>query len=198
MKYFTEYWPSDNTDPLERVFIQYNYSYFYPAIATCNHITDWSKVNLKYRTDVAMMGKMGYDIVVSNLSENDLKFSQQALKTYDSFKDLVWHGDLYRLASPDENPYASVMFVNDNKTKAVVFNYVVTNRFNINYSPTPIRLTGLDTAKKYSIQEINLYPGTTTTLNASTIFSGDFLIKNGYNPDMNLQRTSVVLEVTAQ
>ena len=198
LKYYTEFWPSDNTDPLERVFIQWNYSYFYPAIATCNHITDWSKVSLKYRTDVAMMGKMGYDIVVRNLSQNDLKFSQQALKTYDSLKDLVWHGDLYRLASPDENPFASVMFVNDSKTKAVVFNYVVTNRFNITFSPSPILLTGLDATKKYLIQEINLYPGTTTTLNASTIFSGDFLIKNGYNPNMNLKRTSVVLEVTAQ
>ena len=132
------------------------------------------------------------------MPENDLKFSQQALKTYDSLKDLVWHGDLYRLASPDENPYASLMFVNIDKTKAVVFNYVVTNRFNITYSPTPIRLTGLDASKKYRIQEINLYPGTTSTLNVSTIFSGDFLIKNGYNPDMNMQRTSVVLDVTAQ
>ena len=198
LKYYTEFWPSDNTDPLERVFIQWNYSYFYPAIATCNHITDWSKVSLKYRTDVAMMGKMGYDIVVSDLSENDLKFSQQALKDYDSLKDMVWHGDLYRLASPDENPFASVMFVNDTKTKAVVFNYVVTNRFNVTYSPAPIRLTGLDATKKYRIQEINLYPGTTTTLKASAIFSGDFLIKNGYNPNMNLKRTSVVLEVTAQ
>ncbi len=198
LKYFTEYWPSDNTNPLERVFIQWNYSYFYPAIASCNHITDWSKVGLKYRTDVAMMGKMGYDIVVSNLSDNELKFSQQALKTYDSLKDLIWHGDLYRLASPDENPYASLMFVNEAKTKAVVFNYVVTNRFDLTYSPTPIRLNGLDASKKYRVQEINLFPGTTTTLNASTVFSGDFLIKNGYNPEMNLLRTSVVLEVTAQ
>lgn len=198
LKYFTEYWPSDNTNPLERVFIQWNYSYFYPAIASCNHITDWSKVGLKYRTDVAMMGKMGYDIVVSNLSKNELKFSQQALKTYDSLKDLIWHGDLYRLASPDENPYASLMFVNENKTKAVVFNYVVTNRFDVTYSPTPIRLNGLDASKKYRIQEINLYPETTTTLNASAVFSGDFLIRNGYNPDMNLLRTSVILEVTAQ
>ncbi len=41
LKYFTEYWPSDNTDPLERIFIQWEYSYFYPAIATANHVTDW-------------------------------------------------------------------------------------------------------------------------------------------------------------
>ena len=198
LKYFTEYWPSDNTDPLERVYIQWNYSYFYPVIASCNHITDWSKVGLKYRTDVAMMGKMGYDIVVSHLSENDLKFSQQALKVYDSLKELVWRGDLYRLASPYENAYASSMFVNDAKTKAVMFNYVVTNRFDATYTPTPIRLTGLDATKNYRIKEINLYPGTSSSLNASTVFSGDFLIKNGYNPDLSLQRTSVVLEITAE
>ena len=198
LKYFTEYWPSDNTNPLERVYIQWNYSYFYPVIASCNHITDWSKVGLKYRTDVAMMGKMGYDIVVSHLSENDLKFSQQALKVYDSLKELVWRGDLYRLASPYENAYASSMFVNEAKTKAVMFNYVVTNRFDATYSPTPIRLTGLDATKNYRIKEINLYPGASSTLNASNVFSGDFLIKNGYNPDLSLRRTSVVLEITAE
>lgn len=198
LKYFTEYWPSDNTDPLERVYIQWNYSYFYPVIASCNHITDWSKVGLKYRTDVAMMGKMGYDIVVSHLSENDLKFSQQALKVYDSLKELVWRGDLYRLASPYENAHASSMFVNEAKTKAVMFNYVVTNRFDATYTPTPIRLTGLDTTKNYRIKEINLYPGASSTLNTSNVFSGDFLIKNGYNPDLNSQRSSVVLEITAE
>ena len=43
LKYFTEYWPSDNTDALERIYMQWEYSYFYPAIAGCNHVTDWSK-----------------------------------------------------------------------------------------------------------------------------------------------------------
>lgn len=28
---FDEYWPSDNTDPLDRLFIQEAYSYFYPV-----------------------------------------------------------------------------------------------------------------------------------------------------------------------
>jgi len=51
LQYFTEFWPSDNTDALERVFIQWDYSYFYPAIATCNHVTDWSK----YRLNTAQM-----------------------------------------------------------------------------------------------------------------------------------------------
>jgi alpha-galactosidase len=80
LKYFTEFWVSDNTDPLERVFMQWEYSYFYPAIAQCNHITDWSKVGIKYKTDVPMMGKMGYDIVVSKLDEKELALAKTHLK----------------------------------------------------------------------------------------------------------------------
>ena len=43
LKYFTEYWPSDNTEPMERIFIQWEYSYFYPALASSNHVTNWGK-----------------------------------------------------------------------------------------------------------------------------------------------------------
>lgn len=196
LKYFTEFWLSDNTDPLERVFIQWEYSYFYPAIAHCNHITDWSKVSLKYRTDVAMMGKMGYDIVVGHLSETDLKFSQEAVKTYNLLKDVVWKGDLYRLINPHEHNLASLMFVNEQKNKAVMFNYLIGNRFELTATPTPIRLKGLDATKKYRIKEVNLYPGTQSPLKDALVYSGDFLMKIGYNPDLNLKRTSVILEIT--
>ena len=64
LKYFTEYWPSDNTDPLERIYVQWADSYFYPALASANHVTNWSKQPLKYKVDVAMMGKLGFDVVV--------------------------------------------------------------------------------------------------------------------------------------
>ena len=35
LKYFTEYWPSDDTEPVERIFLQWEYSNFYPALASC-------------------------------------------------------------------------------------------------------------------------------------------------------------------
>ena len=171
LKYFTEFWPSDDTDPLERVFMQWEYSYFYPAIATCNHITDWSKMPIKYRTDVAMMGKMGYDIVVSKLDEKELQFSQQALLNYKAISDVVWHGDLYRLVNPREKPFASLMFVNENKTKAVVFSYLTSFRHtNTPASGMPVRLKGLNPEKKYSIKEINLIPGHKIIISLPTLF----------------------------
>ena len=195
LKYFTEYWPSDNTDPLERIFIQWEYSYFYPAIATCNHVTDWSKLPLKYRTDVAMMGKLGFDIVVSSLTEKDLLFGQQAVAAYSSISDLVWHGDLFRLISPWEKDLASLMYVNESKSRAVVFSYLSNYRFAITATIEPVQFKGLDAAKKYSVKEINLYPGTSSMVKEGQVYSGDYLMNVGFNPNINLRRTSVILEL---
>ncbi|WP_423148157.1 alpha-galactosidase [Rubrolithibacter danxiaensis] len=194
LKYFTEFWPSDNTDPLERIFIQWEYSYFYPAIASSNHVTDWGKQPIKYRTDVAMMGKLGFDIVVSKLSENDLEFCQQAVKAYKGFSDIVWHGDQYRLLSPWENDLAAVMYVNGNKSKAIVFNYLVNSRYGSG-SSSPVKFKGLNESKKYSVKEINLYPGTGSSIKGEKAFSGEYLMTIGFNPDVNTRRTSVILQV---
>ncbi|MGI4022431.1 MAG: alpha-galactosidase [Janthinobacterium lividum] len=194
LKYFTEFWPSDNTDPLERVFIQYEYSYFFPAITSDNHVTDWGKQPIKFRTDVAMMGKLGFDIMVSKLNENDLKFCQQAIQTYKGFSDVVWHGDQYRLLSPWKNDLASIMYINESRSKVIMFNYLVSNRYDAG-SHLPIPLKGLDANKKYKVQEINLYPGTKSRLKADAVFTGDYLMKVGINPEVNAGRASVILEI---
>ena len=197
LQYFTEFWPSDNTDPLERVFIQWEYSFFYPAITSSNHVTDWGKQPIKFRVDVAMMGKMGFDIVIGKLSESELSFCQSALKNYDGLKDVIWHGDQYRLASPWDNDAASIMYVNDDKSKAVMFNYLVNNRYGSG-TKVPVRLKGLDPNKKYRVKEINLYPGAGSVLGKEDLtFTGDFLMNVGINPGNSAYHTSVVLELEA-
>ncbi|MEQ8532620.1 MAG: GH36 C-terminal domain-containing protein [Imperialibacter sp.] len=60
---------------------------------------------------------------------------------------------------------------------------------------SPIILNGLDPNKKYQLKEINLYSGARSWLNPEKMYSGDFLMKVGFNPLVNLNRTSVVLEV---
>ena len=196
LKYFTEFWPSDDTEPVERIFQQWNYSYFFPSITTDCHVTDWGKQPIKFRVDVASMGKLGFDIVASKLSKNDLTFCQQAIKNYDSFKDIVWHGTQYRLASPYETPVASLMYVNDDKSRAIVFTYLHSTRFMEAATEKPVKLNGLDAGKKYKIKEINIYPETISSINSDQIYSGDFLMNIGFNPDVNARRPSVVLEIT--
>ncbi|TBO40573.1 alpha-galactosidase [Pedobacter kyonggii] len=196
LQYFTEFWPSDNTDPLERIFMQWEYSYFYPAISSSNHVTDWGKQPIKFRTDVAMMGKMGFDIVVSHLSPNDLQFCQDAIKTYNDVKSVIWQGDQYRLSNPRESSVASMLYLSEDKKTGIVFNYLVNSRYGEG-SKLPIRFNGLDAAKKYKISEINVYPGTRSSIDNNKTYTGDFLMKIGFNPDVNQSRTSVILKMEA-
>lgn len=196
LKYFTEFWPSDNTNPFDRIFIQWEYSYYFPSLAVDNHVTDMGKQPIKFKTDVAMMGKLGYDVKVNELSKDELLFSQNAVKTYDDFKDIVWHGQQYRLQDPYENDVASISYVGDDKEKAVVFNYFVATR-NATRQAIPIKMKGLNAEKKYTIREVNLFPNTKTPIDNSKIYSGDFLMNIGFNPEVNDRRTSVVLIVEA-
>ena len=193
LQYFTEYWPSDNTEPLERIFMQWEYSYFFPAITSSNHVTDWGKQPIKFRVDVAMMGRMGFDIVVSKLSQQELDFCHEALKNYNELKDVIWHGDQYRLLSPWDNDAASIMYVNSDHSKGVMFNYLVNNRYGTG-TKLPIRLKGLDPGKTYQVKEINLSPGTNSSVNTETL-TGNFLMTVGINPNVNEYHTSVVLEL---
>jgi len=194
LKYFTEFWPSDNTDPLERVYMQWEYSYFYPALTIAAHVTDWGKQPIKYRTDVAMMGRLGFDIVVKDLNEKDLAYAQQAIKNYGALSTTIWQGDQYRLQNPWGNDAASVMFVNKNGNEAVVFSYLVNSRYEAG-THLPIKLKGLEAGQNYKVEEINIYPDKKAAVETVT-YSGDFLMQVGINPNVNSSNTSVVLKIT--
>jgi alpha-galactosidase len=196
LKYFTEFWPSDNTNPFDRIFIQWEYSYYFPSVAVDNHVTDMGKQPIKFKTDVAMMGKLGYDVKVNELEENELLFSQNAVKTYNGIKDIIWHGQQYRLQDPYENKVAAISYVSETKDTAIVFNYYVSTLYNAKNS-IPIKLKGLDPDRIYKIEEINLYPGTTSPIDDQKAYSGDFLMTVGINPEVDANRTSAVLKLIA-
>jgi alpha-galactosidase len=192
LRYFTEFWPSDDTDPLERIYIQWGYSYFFPAFSVCNHITSWGRQSLKFRTDVAMMGKMGYDLRVNELTPKELKFSQDAIVNYKRLSDVIWHGDLFRLISPYEQNRAVLMYVNENKSKAVLFAYTINSRFN--QTINKVRLQGLDPEKTYKIEEINVIPG--ERKEEVKTFSGDYLMSVGLELGSGMPLTSSVYEIS--
>ncbi len=193
-RYFTEFWPSDNTDPLDRVFIQWEYSYFFPAITSANHVTDMGKQPLKFKTDVAMMGKFGFDIAIERLNPVDLAFCQQAVGVYKQISELVWHGDQYRLLSPWKNDVASLVYCDSTASSAVMFNYLVGNRHAAG-TKVPMVLKGLRADKKYRITELNLTSGSRSMFNTDSVYSGDFLMTVGINPQVNATRSSVILKI---
>ena len=193
LRYFTEFWSSDNTDPYERVYMQWGYSNFFPAVSVCNHITSWGKQSLKFKTDVAMMGKIGYDIQVKELSATELKFSQDAIRNYKRFSDVIWKGDLYRLVSPYESERAVLMYVNENKNRSVLFSYNLNSRYGETFNR--VRLEGLDADKTYKVDEVNVFQRPLFRDNGKS-FSGDYLMKEGLNLSSDKPLTSIVLELT--
>jgi alpha-galactosidase len=200
LKYFTEFWPSDNTDGLERVFIQWGYSYFFPSNTIAAHVTSMGKgQSLKFRTDVAMMGKLGYDIRTNSFTDQEKQFSREAVQTYKRISDVIWLGDLYRLISPYDEPRAVLLYVNENKSKAILFNYVLNVRRKDIFSR--VRLQGLDPQKKYRFKEINLFPGTkATNPDNDKVFTGEYLMMEGLNLSAGriTSLTSNVFEITEE
>jgi alpha-galactosidase len=199
LKYFTEFWPSDNTDALERIYIQWGYSYFFPANTISAHVTNMGKQSLKFRTDVAMMGKMGYDIRVHNFTADELTFSNEAVKTYKRTSDLIWFGDLYRMESPYESNRTVVMYVNDDRNRAVVFNYHLNTRRQDIFNR--VKLQGLDPNKNYRLKEINLFPGTKSNQpDNDKLLTGSYLMNIGLNlsPGRVNPLTSNVYELVAE
>lgn len=195
LPYFTEFWPSDNTDAFERVFIQWGYSYFFPSFTIACHVTSWGKQSLKFRTDVAMMGRLGYDIDLDKFTPDEWAFSQQAVNNYRRLYPVISHGDQYRLISPYEENRAVLMYVNDVKDKAVVFSYNLHVRYNENFAN--VRLEGLDAAKRYKVEEINTMDGKPGKWKEDgKVFTGDYLMKVGLPVSPRRELSSMVLELT--
>jgi alpha-galactosidase len=180
LKYFTSFWPSDNTDALDRIYIQWGYSYFFPANTISAHVTAMGKQSLKFRTDVAMMDKLGFDIPVQDFTPDEMRFSNEAVKTYKRISDVIWFGDLYRIESPYESNRAVLMYVGENKAHAILFNYHLNTRRQDIFNRT--RLQGLDPNKKYRFREINLVYGTKSSQpDNDKVMTGDFLMNIGLN-----------------
>lgn len=197
LKYFTEFWCSDNTDPIERIYIQWGFSQFFPAKAMAAHVTSWNKnTSVKFRTDVAAMCKLGFDIGLKELSADELAYCQQAVANWKRLQPAVMDGDQYRLVSPYETNHAAVEYVDKSKTMAVLFAYDLSPRFQEKLQA--VKLQGLQPDKKYLVEEINLMPGTESEFAQNRkIYSGNYLMKVGLDVFTFKHNQSRVIELKA-
>ena len=198
LKYFTEFWCSDNTDPVERIFIQWGFSQFFPAKAMCAHVTSWNRnTSIKFRTDVASMCKLGFDLGLKDLSKDELTYCQEAVANWKRFQPAIMDGTQYRLVSPYESNHMAVNYVSQDKSQAILFAYDIHPRFQEKLMA--VKLQGLNPDAMYKIEEINLMPHTASTLKANgKVLSGDYLMKVGLDVFGFAQTRSHVISITAQ
>ena len=183
LPYFDEFWVSDNTDALQRIYMQWGTSYFFPAIAMASHIsatpnhTVFRTTAMKYRIDVAMSGRLGMEIQPKNMTDDEKALCRKAIAEYKQIRPIVQFGDIYRLVSPyDKVGLASLMYVDDQKSKSVFF-WWKTESFQNEHLPR-VKMAGLDANKNYKVHELNRIDLKPMDIEGK-VFSGAYLMNHG-------------------
>jgi alpha-galactosidase len=194
LKYFHSFWPSDNTDPVQRVFIQWGFSHFFPSATIAAHVTDMGKKPPKFAVDVALSGAFGVDRDVQKMDPAERAIVAAGARLYkETLRPLVLQGDLYRLESPYERPRAALSYVAADRSAAVVFVYQLRESVQ-----GPVRPRGLDPARRYRVQELNLAPGGKSRLELhDKVIDGATLMERGFVSPLRRPVESTVVYLRA-
>lgn len=202
LPYFDEFWTSDDTDALQRIYLQWGVSSFYPAIAMAAHVSadknhqTGRRLPLKFRFDVAMSGRLGMEIQPKDMNETDKLFARRVIAEYKNIRPIVQFGDLYRLISPYDNKgIASLMYTIPEKNRAVFYAYKITHF--INMTIPNVRMNGLDPQKNYRLKDLSAIDESKPCSLHNKIISGKILMDEGISLQALLKNeySSVVLEL---
>jgi alpha-galactosidase len=131
-------WISDNTNPADRLHIQYGWSYLFPANTVECWATeeDWreARPSLEYRFRTAMQGILGIGADLRRWGPPERALAQREIALYKRIRPIVQQGDLYRLVSPFSSNRCAVEYVAEDRSAAVVLMY------NIVDAAAPVRL----------------------------------------------------------
>jgi len=192
LKYFHEFWPSDNTDPARRVEMQWNYSYFFPPMALAGHVTHSGKRPMHFACCVAMSVRFGMDLDLVKLPAEDRAICAGAIRAYKSIREVTQLGDLYRLERPHDAARGALNFVSADRGRAVVFAFQLRDG-----QLGPVRPQGLDPSKEYRIQELNPPPGRAPLPEEGKTAKGDALMRDGIAPSCQKALEASVIELRA-
>lgn len=190
LKYFHEFWPSDNTDPVARVLMQWDYSYFFPPMALASHVTRWGNRPMHFACSVAMSARFGMDLDLTKLSREEKAICAGAIRAYKGIRDVTQLGDLYRLEDPHEGFRGAIGYVSEDRSRAVVFAFQLHDG-----SQAAVHPQGLDPEKKYRVCELNPAPGRAPLPQENQVFSGAKLMRDGIAPSCSHALEACVIEL---
>lgn len=153
--YMPQIWTSDCSDAGERISIQYGTSLCYPFSSMGSHVSAVPNhqtgriTSLKTRGDMATMGQFGFELDMSQMTEEELDTSKQLVARYKKYGEVFHRGDLYRLRSPFEENEAAFEFISEDQNTVIL---VIANRLAKARGPLyPIKLAGLEPTARYAL-----------------------------------------------
>ncbi len=154
-----EVWPSDNTDPFDRLRIQDGFTYAYTPGVMMAWVTDspsWANdrtTSLTYRFLSSMQGSLGVGANLNHWTPDDFATAKKLVEAYKGIRETVQHGSLYRLISPRDGSEQSVSeSVSLNKKQGVLFAFLHSSQ--MGYPFPRVFLRGLDPEREYSVTSI--------------------------------------------
>lgn len=162
LQFFPQIWTSDNTDAVERIFIQFGTSLAYPASSMCGHISACPNhqtgrtVPLNFRAHVAMMcGSFGLELDPAELSTEEQTAIPHLIALSEKISPIVLTGDMWRLSLPEESNWPAVLFISENQ--AVLFVYQLASQ--VNHALSRVKLQGLNPQDMYFVDGEGPYSG---------------------------------------
>ena len=156
MHYTDEVWPSDNTDPFDRLAMQDGFSYAYSPQIMMAWVTDsphwfnFRSTSLTYRMLSSMQGSLGIGANLNHWSTEDFATAKRLISAYHSVQRTIVRGDLYRLISPRNGSQMSATeTVSSDKNQAVVFAFATATRQGRGFPL--LQLEGLDPDAEYKL-----------------------------------------------
>ena len=134
LHYTDEVWPSDNTDPYDRLTQQWGFTHAYSNQVMLAWVTDsphWMNnraTSLTYRLLSSMEGSLGIGANLNKWTDADMATAKRLIAAYHEVQLTVTQGDLYRLIAPTNNvtgpsEFAATEMVAPDKHQAVMFAY---------------------------------------------------------------------------
>lgn len=187
-------WASDNTDPVERIFIQHSFLNAFPANTMISWVTqeDWHRQNhpLEYKFDVSMAGILGVGYDITKWTEEDKNVARRKIAQYKDIRNTVQFGTHYRLVSPFENNRSVLQYTNKAQTETVVFVYNMAEYPNTaipeTKRPKTVCLRGLLPDAEYKIEGIE------------GNYKGDYLMNIGIEFPLRGAFKSQIFKITKQ
>lgn len=157
LAYFNQYWTSDDSEAVERIYIQYGTSLVMPCLTMGAHVSAVPNhqvgrtTPLKLRGDVAMTGQFGYELDITKMSEDELEEIREQIKFYKKIRETVHFGDMYRLISPFDGRTCALEYTSKDKNTAVLFFYTLVGH--PGYDNTSVKFEGLEPDALYKDRE---------------------------------------------
>jgi alpha-galactosidase len=152
-------WPSDNTDALDRLTIQYGFTEAYTPHVMMAWVTDVPNgINgrvtpLAFRFLVAMTGSLGIGGNLNKWTDDEVAVASKMISFYKQIRATVQDGKLYRLSSPMASDFSAMQYLSQDNQQTVVFAFLHSQQFG--RSMPLLHLEGLAEDAIYSVTTMN-------------------------------------------